>query len=147
MKIIKAELKNIQEVTILFDQYRQFYKLASDLSGASAYIEERLTKKDSVIFLAFTENEEAAGFVQLYPSFSSLAMKPLWILNDLFVSPLYRKANVARELMAASEQLAISSGAKGLTLMTAIDNIPAQKLYTSLGWNKETEFFSFDRTF
>jgi hypothetical protein len=42
-----------------------------------------MQKNDSTIFLA-EERGYPLGFTQLYPSFSSVSMKRVWILNDLF---------------------------------------------------------------
>lgn len=46
----------------------------------------RLENHESVILIA-EENGEFIGFTQLYPTFSSVSMKRIYILNDLFVVP------------------------------------------------------------
>ena len=69
----------------MFDAYRQFYGQRPDLPGAAAFLTERLTRGEAVVFLAL-DGESALGFVQLYPSFSSVRMRPIWIPNDLFVA-------------------------------------------------------------
>ena len=38
LKIIKAKKENIKEVGILFDLYRQFYKLDSDINACKEYL-------------------------------------------------------------------------------------------------------------
>ncbi|MGL4610682.1 MAG: GNAT family N-acetyltransferase [Trueperaceae bacterium] len=141
---------NIQRVTSeqrellapLFDAYRQFYKQQSDVGAAKTFLSERLTKSESVIFLA-TENMTGLGFTQLYPSFSSVLMKRLWILNDLFVAPEGRRKGVAEALITAAVNHAKETGAKGLQLETAITNVAAQTLYEKLGWQRETEFYAY----
>lgn len=40
--------------------------------------------EESIVFMAFDDNE-AIGFVHLYPSFSSVSMKQTWVLNDFYV--------------------------------------------------------------
>ena len=42
------------------------------------------------------EDGEYIGFTQLYPSFSSISMKELWILNDLFVQATKRGAGTGK---------------------------------------------------
>ena len=80
---------DVDAVAPLFDAYRQFYQQPSDPALARAFIAERLARSESVIFLAERDGQ-AVGFVQLYPLFSSTAARPrrLWLLNDLFVSPV-----------------------------------------------------------
>lgn len=142
VRVIEATLEHVDLVVPLFDAYRQFYRQRSDLAGAGVFIRERIERGESVIFLA-VEAGSALGFTQLYPSFSSESMQRHWILNDLFVSPSARRLGVARALMERARQLAVETGAKGLTLETAITNVPGQKLYESLGWRRDEEFYRY----
>ncbi len=91
VKTIGAGLVHLDVLTGLFDAYRQFYGQEPDLLGARRFLEARLRGGDSVVLLAFDATGAGVGFVQLYPSFSSVAMKPIWILNDLFVAPEARR--------------------------------------------------------
>ena len=138
-----ATAHDFERIAELFDLYRQFYLQISDLEASKSFIRERLTNNESVIFCAVTA-DLAVGFVQLYPSFSSVSMKKLWILNDLFVHPDSRKKGVASKLLEAATQFAIETKAKALTLKTAQDNLPAQALYSSLGWKLNTRFQTYD---
>ena len=81
------------------------------------------------------------GFVQLYPSFSSVSMKRIWILNDLFVHEDYRKQGVAEALIERSKELAEETGAISIILETQSSNINAQKLYDKTGFEKDTESY------
>lgn len=90
------------------------------------------------------ERGKALGFTLLYPTWSSLSMKPWWNLNDLYVVPAARQRGVARALMERARRLAEESGASGLGLETAKDNFAAQKLYEQLGWKREEEFFRYE---
>jgi len=45
--------------------------------------------------------DQLMGFAQLYPSFSSVSMKRLWILNDLFVSSEARGKYISYNLTLA----------------------------------------------
>jgi len=82
----------------LFDAYRQFYAQRSDLDGVRHFLTERLIRNESVMFLA-SEDSQATGFAQLYPTFSSLSMNRVWILNDLFVSSSARGHGVGSALL------------------------------------------------
>lgn len=142
MKIREAAIQDLPEIAKLFDEYRQFYKKDSDLAGATKFIEERILKKDSKIYL-FLDGDHYCGFTQLYPTFTSLSMKRAWILNDLFVRPEHRKKGVARALIQQAASLARETDAKYLELSTAFDNHQAQKLYESIGFVKDEEFFHY----
>lgn len=138
--IRKATIQDLNEVSILFDAYRQFYKQPGDLIGAHEFLKERLLHNESVIFIAFNE-EKATGFTQLYPIFSSVSMKKAWLLNDLFVAQSARRSGVAEALLDAAREHGIASGAKWLLLETAADNIPAQTLYSKNGWVRTEDLF------
>src|SRR5581483_8937251 len=98
-KVIQAGVEDVGRLAPLFDAYRQFYRQPPDLDGAREFLTERLTRKESVVFLAVAEGARepaALGFVQLYPSFSSVKMRRIWVLNDLFVAREARRHGVAR---------------------------------------------------
>ena len=141
---MRAERKHLDDLAALFDGYRQFYGQRSDLAAAQAFLRERIERDESVIYIAYLDGEEAAGFTQLYPSFSSVSMKRLWILNDLFVHSDARRGGVARALLERARQHALETGAKGLILNTAVTNRPAQTLYESCGWTREDEFLQYN---
>lgn len=142
MEIIRATLDHLDTITPLFDGYRQFYQQPSDLTAARSFLRARLSQGESVIFLAEIHGR-AAGFTQLYPSWSSVSMRRLWILNDLFVHPDFRQRGVGEGLLERARQFAIETDAKGLMLETAVDNLPAQRLYERLGWVREVEFYTY----
>jgi|SRR5579859_4835294 len=145
--IVRATIEDVPLIAPLFDGYRQFYKQPPDLEGAQHFLSARLQENSSVIFLALRTNEkgeqQACGFTQLYPSFSSVSLKPLWILNDLFVTPEARHMGVGRALLERARTFATETQAKGLTLSTAIDNYTAQALYETLGWKRDDEFYAY----
>ena len=141
--IVRATRAELADLVPLFDGYRQFYGQRSDLAAARAFLGDRLERSESVIYLAYTGPREAAGFTQLYPSFSSVSLKPLWILNDLFVRPDIRRGGVGRALLERARQHAVETGAKGLVLSTGVTNKAAQTLYESCGWLRDDEFFQY----
>ena len=137
MKIIKASIYELEQVSRLFDDYRVFYDQEPDIDGANRFISERLTKNESVIFLAVDENNEGIGFIQLYPSFTSIGMKRIWILNDLYVDILHRKNKVAEQLIDKCKELVNETDAAGLVLETQNENYPAKRLYFKTGFIKD----------
>lgn len=143
MKIIPANMAHIELITPLFDAYRQFYKQKSDIEGARTFISNNLTNQYASIFLALNEHDEALGFVQLYPTWESVTMTKRWILYDLFVSESGRKKGIATQLMNQAKQLAKDTQAKYIMLETAVDNTTAQRLYESLGYDRDNEFYTY----
>ena len=134
---MKMEIQQLTEETVihispLFNAYRMFYEQESNVEAATDFIKERLQNKESIIFAAKIDNHYV-GFTQLYPTFSSVAMKRAFILNDLFVIEEYRKNGVAKALMDTAFQFAIHQGARFITLETGANNTKAQALYEKMG--------------
>ncbi len=143
VKIIRAGVTELDDAARLFDAYRVFYKQESNLPAANNFLFERMINHESVIYLAYDENNTAVGFEQLYMSFSSVSMMPIWILNDLYVAPEARKKGVGKALIAEAEALVKERGDKALILETAQDNTPAQALYEKLGFSKESDVYHY----
>jgi len=143
IQIHRGSIKDLDDLVPLFDGYRQFYGRRSDLTAARAFLGHRIERDESVVYLAYTGPREAAGFTQLYPSFSSVSLKALWILNDLYVRSDVRRGGVGRALLERARRHALETGAKGLTLSTGVTNKAAQTLYESCGWQRDDEFFQY----
>ncbi|RIA10040.1 acetyltransferase (GNAT) family protein [Flavobacteriaceae bacterium MAR_2010_72] len=139
MSIIEAHISHIQDLAPLFNAYRLFYKQPSDLEGAKQFLKERLQNKESVIYLAYMD-KKTVGFTQLYPLFSSVSMKPMYLLNDLYVTAEYRGHGIGEALINKAKSLCSEKNYKGLALQTANDN-PAQKLYERLGFIKDSDLY------
>ena len=136
VKIITATLDQLEQLAPLFNAYRVFYQQASDLEAATVFLCERFLLRENVIYMAL-EGQTVLGFTQLYPSFSSVSLKRLWILNDLYVIPEARGLRVGEALIGAAVELARSSGAIGVQLETAHSNLSGQKLYERLGFQRK----------
>ncbi len=136
----QAGLADLDTLVALFDGYRQFYGRASDPTAARDFLRARFDHGESVLFVAH-EGDTALGFTQLYPSFSSVSLARVFVLNDLFVREQARRKGVASKLMSAAADYAKSLGAVRLMLSTATDNEAAQALYRSAGWKRDEQFF------
>jgi len=140
----RATSSDAEHVAPLFDAYRQFYGLAPDLALSRRFIAERLERDESIVLLAQAAEGASLGFVQMYPTFSSLRAARVFVLYDLFVAPAARRHGVARKLMEASAAQARAAGAVALTLQTARTNHAAQRLYESLGWHRDEAFYEYE---
>jgi GNAT superfamily N-acetyltransferase len=140
--IRQAVLADLDVVAGLFDGYRQFYDQVSDLVAARNFLQARFEHGQSVILLAESQGQ-AVGFTQLYPSFSSVSMARVFVLNDLFVAPIARRLGVGEALLTAASEHARQLGAVRLSLTTNVQNLPAQSLYASMGWERDQKFYAY----
>src|SRR5688572_7477505 len=127
----RAEPHDLDRLAELFDQYRQFYARPADLALARAFLQQRMARGESIL-LAASASARVEGFVQLYPTFCSVAAGPLLILYDLYVEPAARRGGLARALLSAARDAGRARGAVRLELATAISNGAAQALYESM---------------
>lgn len=142
MQIYQATSDQLEDVATLFNQYRVFYRQNSDLKQGRQFIKTRLEQKDSVIFLG-TENNKPLGYTQLFPSWSSVSMQRVWILNDLYVIPEARNQGVAKALMNAVRDYSVETKAVRLILATEVTNKIGQNLYESMGYRKSDDFYHY----
>ena len=140
MIVRRAKKKDIEQLSVLFDKYRIFYKREGDIATAKQFLKKRMKRKESVIFVA-EERKELIGFTQLFPIFSSTNMMRTWLLNDLYVNEKSRGVGAATALLNAAKEFGKETNSKWLLLQTAADNYTAQKVYEKNGWIKETDFF------
>ena len=135
MNIVRANTNDLETVAGLFDLYRQFYEQPPDLDAAINFIDMRMSRNESVIFLALSDEGGGMGFVQLYPSFTSVGMRRLWILNDLFIHPEHRRKGVGESLLEKCREFSIETDASGLILETRNSNWQARALYEKFGFD------------
>ncbi|MBV7506593.1 GNAT family N-acetyltransferase [Bacillus sp. sid0103] len=140
MIIQKATIHDLESLTELFDLYRIFYEQESDREGAREFLKARLVNDESVVFLA-VDGSAPVGFVQLYPSFSSVSMMRSWVLNDLYVKKQFRGKGAGEKLIQRAIEFAREGGAKGIMLETGKGNHNAQRLYEKIGFERESHYF------
>jgi ribosomal protein S18 acetylase RimI-like enzyme len=152
-----ASSRDIAEVARLYNAYREFYGEAPDEARALEYIRDRIALASAQLhgqppaaqyFLAWTDADggrRAVGFMHLIPSTNTLAMRPIWFLEDLYVEPSARRMGIAAALLLHAEKFARSNGAERLTLATAHDNAAAQALYRKHGYIREDHLWYFHR--
>ncbi|WP_350599688.1 GNAT family N-acetyltransferase [Pseudomonas sp. 65/3-MNA-CIBAN-0223] len=140
---LRADASHLDLIAPLFDAYRVFYRQPSNLAQSRAFIAERIARDESVIFLAQDDTGEALGFVQLFPTFSSIDAHRTWLLGDLFTTANARGRGVGTLLMNTARSFAVLSGGKGMVLETATDNVNAQRLYESLGYVRDSGYYTY----
>ncbi|WP_114239931.1 GNAT family N-acetyltransferase [Dyella sp. C9] len=136
-----ADLKDLDQIAVLFDQYRQFYGQPADAALAHRFMKSRLSEGSSLVIVAETAGSGIVAFTQLYPLFDSVGAVPSFILYDLFVAHQARRQGIARTLMVETMNETRRRGAGRLELQTGRDNLAAQSLYEGLGWQRDDDFF------
>ena len=144
MRIIQATPEHLNLLTPMFVKYRELYDAMPYPETSRSFLEKRLERKESVIYLAMADHEDKLlGFCQLYPSFSSVSMARVFVLNDLFVAPTARRLGVGEALLTAAADHARQLGAVRLSLTTNVQNLPAQSLYAAMGWERDQKFYAY----
>jgi ribosomal protein S18 acetylase RimI-like enzyme len=144
--IRKATLQDLDQLTTLFDQYLVFYKKPSNIEKHKSFLKERIENNEAIIFLAFDDEikEKAIGFTLIYPTFSSILLSKILILNDLYVDSTIRNNGTGEKLILKTVELAKELGVKLVRLRTAKNNIIAQGLYHKMGFIRDDLVYTYD---
>lgn len=142
-----AQHTDLNALAALFNLYRRFYKQPDNLPQATQFMQQRLIKQDSTIFVAEADKGQIMGFCQLYPTWSSVSMQKAWIFNDLYVREDARKLGIGKQLIEHLLKFCKQTNAACVTLQTAKDNTNAQNLYKKLGFVEESHYLTFNYEF
>lgn len=145
MRIVQATLDHLDMLTPLFVKYREFYGELPFPDSSRKFLEKRLSRKESIIYLALADDDDTKilGFCQLYPSFSSLSLKRVWILNDIYVAEDARRQLVADRLLQTAKKMAKETNAVRMRVSTSAGNEVAKKVYESIGFREDSEFVNY----
>jgi len=144
-EISRATVSDLAELHGLVEKYRAFYKQPEN-DKTRSYLEQRLNNDEAVVFIARLEGK-AVGFTLLYPTFSTVSLSNIWLLNDLYVDESARSKGIASQLMDVAEAAAKAAGATRVFLRTANDNLPAQSHKEGRNWVKDEVFRRYDLIF
>jgi ribosomal protein S18 acetylase RimI-like enzyme len=143
LKIVEANIEQLDIITELFNQYMIFYTKPANESKYKDYLKKRIENNEATIYIALNSENVSLGFVLNYYSFSSVSLGKTITLNDLFVKSEYRKKGIAEKLINRTFELAKKVGAIRVDLGTAKDNYTAQKIYERIGFTKDEEFYAY----
>ncbi len=145
--IAHAEMDDLERLLPLFDAYRVGLGKTTAVGACRTFLFNRLIDEDALILLAFDGEQKAVdldpdehqllGFLQLFPSFSTLALNDIWILNDLYVLPEARRMGVAKKLIEHARDFLTQRWDHGLVLEASQNNPEAQALCEALGFKKD----------
>lgn len=77
MIVRRATPDDLQQLAVLFDEYRQFYGASSQLELSYDFLKQRFENQESVIFI-HVKDEVITGFILLYLGFSSVLLNLLY---------------------------------------------------------------------
>ncbi|MDR1556689.1 MAG: GNAT family N-acetyltransferase [Tannerellaceae bacterium] len=97
-----------------------------------------LSKHPTAIVLLAETDGIYAGLLVAFENFSTFTARPMLNIHDVFVLPGYRGKGIGRLLLNAIIAEAAVRKASRLTLEVRTDNLPAQHLYQSLGFEAPT---------
>ncbi|HUM45792.1 MAG TPA: GNAT family N-acetyltransferase [Chitinophagales bacterium] len=100
-----------------------------------------LLKNETCYLVAVLENNFAIGFALAYQFPSFYSKSPAAYLYDIEVLPDHRMKGIASVLITELHQHLKRNGVDEIWLGTAIENIPAQRLFSSTGAQKEAAAF------
>ena len=139
MRIIPANLEHLDHLLPMFIRYRELYGAMPQLEASKNFLIERLNSKEALILLAF-ENDTALGFSLVYPSFSSVSLRPIWIINDMYVAEEARRKYVANQLLQTITEQARANNVVRLRVSILASNDIAQRLYESADFIEDKHF-------
>ena len=139
MRIISASLEHLDHLLPMFVRYRELYGAMPQLVASKDFLAERLNNEEVIILMAF-ENDIAQGFCLVYPSFSSVSLRPIWIINDMYVIEDARRKHVANQLLQAIAEQARDNNVVRIRVSILISNDIAQRLYESADFVEDQNF-------
>ena len=139
MIVRRATVEDLKPLAILFDEYRQFYGVSSDLERSFQFLKQRFENEESVIFI-HVKDDVLTGFILLYLGFSSVACSTYYILADVYVTPTYRRQGSAKQLIDTAILFAQHQNAQRISLQTQKNNYQSHELYEQMGFVKDNEF-------
>lgn len=142
MRIIRNSLEYIDQLVDVVEEYREFCGVPVSPKETKDFFQKRFENDESVTFIAIDETSNVLmGFANTYLSFSTLSLRRLVILNDLGVSKTFQGRGVAQSLVNEVIAYAKSLDSVRVELKTKKNNVNAQKLYQSLGFEPDNEHF------
>ena len=104
MKIFKAEQWNIEVLLPLFEVYRKSYGMDENPERTLVFLTNRMRFNESLFFIAMNEQEQAIGFIQLFPRLSSLQLQRYWQLTDIFVLEQPQQSEIYAALISKAKE-------------------------------------------
>lgn len=139
MNIKRCDINDLELLIPLFDDYRQHFKQSSEPELIQEFLAQRIESDDVIIYLAHTNND-IHGFVLLYPSYSSIGLSKIWILNDFYLRSGNQKRLMAKQLLDQLVADCKEAGAIRIEVTTRKENHKLHNLYKEYGFEKDYKY-------
>ena len=137
-RITRATADDVAQILPLFDAYRAFFAERTD-DTSQRFLQERLAGEESVVFVAWIE-ADAAGFIQLYPLWSSWYCRRIWFLSDLYVAEAARGRGIGGGLVERAVAHADETEAASIMVELPRREPHLARFYAKLGFAKDEIF-------
>lgn len=137
--IKQAVIQDIPRIVPVFDSYREYFKQKRNPVSTEQFLFDRFEHRESIMFIAEADGD-VVGIAHLYPSFSSLSLQRVWILNDFFIIERFRGQGIGKQLIFAVKEYARLTKAKGIELSVEHTNTNAWAFWESGGFKLDEEF-------
>lgn len=137
--IRQATIQDLTKIVPIFDCYREYFQQQRHPTKVESFLFEKFEHLESVIYIA-EKYSEVIGFAQLYPTFSSLTLERVWLLNDFFISEEYRNSGVGKQLFEKVKEFTWLTNSKGIELSVEHINQKAWEFWERQGFKVDEEF-------
>jgi GNAT superfamily N-acetyltransferase len=103
-----------EAIAPLLDAYRVFYGEPPDLEAARTFIRQRFAKRDTQFFVARANDGGLLGFAHLLLSIDTLSLRPIGILEDIYVLEAARGQGIGGALLDAAAAYARAHWARAI---------------------------------
>lgn len=134
-----ATISDYREIAPIFNDYRVHFGGKSDVDASAKFLFQRFERRDSLMFI-YEEGGNVLGIAHLYPSYSSLSLQSVWILNDFYIVEQHRNNKIGARLFDTVKSYVQETGAKGIELSVEHINDKGWRFWERQGFDIDTEF-------
>jgi ribosomal protein S18 acetylase RimI-like enzyme len=122
----KAELA---DVDYFIESYLQIYGLKLDKHSFIELFKKKLKSQSSLLCVAVNAIGNTIGCIVCEKQESFQVLKPVLQIKEFYISPKYRKFNLADDLYAYVEERAVKSGISKIEVMCNLTATTTQNFY------------------
>ncbi len=142
MKIRKAESKDADIILALIKELAIYEKAEHEVQTSADEIRETLFGKNSkaAALIAETDDKEVVAYAVYFYNYSTWLGKNGIYLEDIYVTPKYRRQGIGRALLQQLASLAVKENCGRFEWAVLDWNTPAIEFYQSLGAKPQDEW-------
>ncbi|MGA1742430.1 MAG: GNAT family N-acetyltransferase [Pseudohongiellaceae bacterium] len=142
MKIRKAESKDADIILALIKELAIYEKAEHEVQTSADEIRETLFGKNckAAALIAETDDKEVVAYAVYFYNYSTWLGKNGIYLEDIYVTPKYRRHGIGRALLQQLASLAVKENCGRFEWAVLDWNTPAIEFYQSLGAKPQNEW-------